>query len=182
MIPILTILLFIYVKNRRKKDFELADLKSPQIIYDYIFLSLVALASYKIQDCLLVLLAGISIVDYREKIIENSLNLLILIFSVPNLIIVNLKTLITPLLLSSMFLLVLMVIFSLSGGGLGFGDIKLLLALTISKGGGFLFSTIFFTAILIFVRASISLIKEKDTKLQIPLAPYIFFSTLLISI
>lgn len=182
MIPILTLLLFLYVDNRSKQKSKIDEPRRKSHVYDYIFLSLVAIISYQKQDLIFLLLAAISMVDYREKIIENSLNFLILIFSTPRLLILGFPSINSHLFISGIIIFIVLIIYSLAGGGIGFGDIKLMLSLAISRGEGFLLSNMFFTGILIFIRASISLIKDKNTGLKIPLGPYIFFSTLIIGI
>lgn len=129
----------------------------------------------------ILLLIKISIIDYKQKIIPNKLNLILTLLGILNLIInsQNCKVYISSAGITFAVFLLLAVI---TDGGIGGGDIKLLTALSLIFGSNILMIvTIAFTVATIFTIPKL-FFKQMSVKENVPLAPFVCLSVIMVLI
>lgn len=123
----------------------------------------------------IILLIKISIVDKKQKIIPNKLNLIVAILGILNLILDfhNCKIYVAS---AAITFAVFLFLAAITNGGIGGGDIKLFTALGLIFGQDiFIIIAVTFTS-----AAIISIFKRINIKESIALAPYICAATILI--
>lgn len=149
---------------------------SKKIFYFQLLISSLFYILYPVKDYfILSILLIISIIDIKEYIIPNFLVLLLISIKILDINQNALKLDFIPMIFLS-FLFVL----SMMDLGLGMGDVKLLFAILIVKGGVFLIQLLLILSIIIFLVGIYFLIMKKDKSYQFPLGPFILLSYLLI--
>jgi len=129
----------------------------------------------------ILLLIKISIIDYKQKIIPDKLNLILALLGILNLIInfQNCKVYIASAAITFTVFLLLAII---TDGGIGGGDIKLLTALSLIFGTNILtVITITFTVATIFSMLKL-FFKQMSVKENVPLAPFVCLSVIMVVI
>lgn len=142
-----------------------------QLLISSLFYILYPAKDYFILSILLI----ISIIDIKEYIIPNFLVLLLIPIKILDINQSDLKLDFIPMIFLS-FLFVL----SMMDLGLGMGDVKLLSAIFIVKGGVFLIQLLLVLSIIIFLVGIYFLIMKKEKSYKFPLGPFILLSYLLI--
>lgn len=142
-----------------------------QLLITFLFYILYPTKDYFILSILLI----ISIIDIKEYIIPNFLVLLLISIKILDINQSPLKLDFIPLIFLS-FLFVL----SMMDLGLGMGDVKLLSAIFIVKGGVFLIQLLLILSIIIFLTGIYFLVMKKEKSYKFPLGPFILLSYLLI--
>lgn len=170
-------LLYKYLKKRYK------DSK----INSYVFFMILLLSSLLIFDIktyfLSLLFTTISIVDLLEHKIPNEINLMFLLYSIGLYFFDNgfiLKGFSNNSFMGAAFLIILAII-SLSTSSLGFADIRLMASIFIAKSSIFFLNFLFYLSILLFIASIFLLLKSKNRKIEMPMAPLIhvaYFLTL----
>lgn len=142
-----------------------------QLLITFLFYILYPTKDYFILSILLI----ISIIDIKEYIIPNFLILLLMSIKILDINNNTLKPDFIPLIfLSFLFILSMMDL------GIGMGDVKLLFAIFIVKGGVFLIQLLLVLSIIIFLVGIYLLIIKKEKSYKFPLGPFILLSFLLI--
>ncbi|WP_399523900.1 prepilin peptidase [uncultured Helcococcus sp.] len=142
-----------------------------QLLITFLFYILYPDIDYFILSILLI----ISIIDIKEYIIPNFLVFLLMSTKILDINYNTLKPDFIPLIFLS-FLFIL----SMLDLGLGMGDVKLLSAIFIVKGGVFLIQLLLVLSIIIFLVGIYFLIMKKEKSYKFPLGPFILLSYLLI--
>ncbi len=127
----------------------------------------------------IILLFKIAYIDYKQKIIPNRLNLIVTILGALNLIlnIQNCKIYIAS---SAITFAVFLFLSTITGGGIGGGDIKLFTALSLIFGSDImLVIAVTFTVAAIINIAKV-IFKRINIKDSVALAPYICVATILV--
>lgn len=126
----------------------------------------------------ILILIKISIIDYKQKIIPDKLNLIIALLGIFNLII-NFKNCIDYVIITTVIFTVFLFIAIITDGGIGGGDIKLLSSLSLIFGIQMLEIIVF--AFLIAGVNSIYLVLTKKQKYNstISLGPFICIGTII---
>lgn len=149
---------------------------SKKIFYFQLLISSLFYVLYPTKDYfILSILLIISIIDIKEYIIPNFLVLLLIPIKILDINQSDLKLDFIPMIFLS-FLFVL----SMMDLGLGMGDVKLLSAIFIVKGGVFLIQLLLVLSIIIFLVGIYFLIMKKEKSYKFPLGPFILLSYLLI--
>ncbi|WP_103981470.1 prepilin peptidase [Helcococcus massiliensis] len=149
---------------------------SNKIFYFQLLISSLFYILYPAKDYfILSILLIISIIDIKEYIIPNFLVLLLIPIKILYINQSDLKLDFIPMIFLS-FLFVL----SMMDLGLGMGDVKLLSAIFIVKGGVFLIQLLLVLSIIIFLVGIYFLIMKKEKSYKFPLGPFILLSYLLI--
>nr|WP_312579573.1 prepilin peptidase [Sedimentibacter sp.] len=128
----------------------------------------------------ILLLIKISHIDFKQKIIPDKLNLIMVLLGIFNLII-NLENCKEYIASASISFTVFLLMAIITDGGIGGGDIKLLTALSLIFGTNILdiVAITFTSATIILIPGLIS--KRINTKANVALAPYICFGVIIIS-
>ena len=94
----------------------------------------------------------------------------------PNDLIINLKD---SLITAAIVVVILLVLRLMSGGGIGFGDLKLMLLMGLMQGSANTFQSVFAGLLIIFVVALVMLFSKKiNRKDPIPFAPYLLLGVI----
>lgn len=168
------LLLLCYLDKRFKNDHVLNRVK---------YLPLLSIMFIQDFNTLLIsyFLISISVIDICEYKIPNELNISLLLAGL-YLKLINHELLIKKFgiedLITISFIIILFII-SLISSSIGLGDVKLLVVLYLITDGAYFINMIFILSLLVFIFAIFSLIKNKDRKTKLPLAPFIYFSILI---
>jgi len=129
----------------------------------------------------IILLIKIAYIDYKQKIIQDKFNIIMVLLGIFNLIInfQNCKVYIASAAIAFTVFLLMAVI---TDGGIGGGDIKLLTALSLIFGTNILeiVAITFTSATIILIPGLIS--KRINAKENVALAPFVCFGVIIISI